>query len=140
MARFADAHCFPRMSVRAHAIFPILIPTLIAQPISAFNAQALASLVTVAGDALNRRLSQILDALQKSAETEKDESVKEALYAAIRAVLGSVHDTDGLHMLMLHLLGLAKDPRPSKRAGGCNLFATFCQVTEEDFSSYHIDW
>jgi hypothetical protein len=65
------------MSVRAHAIFPILIPTLISAPISAFNAQALASLVTVAGTALNRRLSQILDALQKSAENEKDEEVRE---------------------------------------------------------------
>lgn len=131
---------FSSMSVRAHAIFPILIPTLIKLPISAFNAQALASLVTVAGNALNRRLSQILDALQKSAETEKDEETKETLNAATRAVLASVHDTEGLHMLMLHLLGLAKDPRGSKRAGGCNLFASFCEVTEEDFSSYHIDW
>lgn len=128
------------MSVRAHAIFPILIPTLIAQPISAFNAQALAALVTVAGDALNRRLSQILDALQKSAENEKDEETKAALDSAIRAVLASVHDTDGLHMLMLHLLGLAKDPRAAKRTGGCDLFASFCQVTEENFSAYHVDW
>ena len=128
------------MSVRAHAIFPILIPTLIKVPISAFNAQALASLVTVAGNALNRRLSQILDALQKSAESEEDDETKETLNAAVRAVLASVHDTEGLHMLMIHLLGLAKDPRGSKRAGGCNLFASFCEVTEEDFSSYHIDW
>jgi hypothetical protein len=128
------------MSVRAHAIFPILIPTLISAPISAFNAQALASLVTVAGTALNRRLSQILDALQKSAENEKDEEVRAELEKAIRAVLASIHDTDGLHMLMLHLLGLAKDPRSVRRAGGCDLFSNFCQVTEEDFSAYHVDW
>ena len=128
------------MSVRAHAIFPILIPTLIATPISSFNATALGSLVTVAGPSLNRRLAQILDALQKNKEVQEDETVKEDLESAIRSVLGSVSDSEGLHMLMLHLLGLAKDPRSVKRAGGCNLFATFCQVTEEDFSDYHVDW
>lgn len=128
------------MSVRAQAIFPILIPTLLAPPISAFNAQALASLVTVAGSALNRRLAQILDALQRDRESQTDEAVREELETAIKAVLSSVSDTDGLHMLMLHLLGLAKDPRMQMRIGGCELFSTFCQVTDEDFSAYHVDW
>jgi hypothetical protein len=128
------------MSVRAQAIFPILIPTLIASPISAFNAQALGSLVTVAGSALNRRLAQILDALQRDRETQSDDAIRDELDTAIKAVLSSVEDNDGLHMLMLHLLGLARDPRMQKRIGGCELFATFCQVTSEDFSSYHVDW
>lgn len=128
------------MAVRAQAIFPILIPTLIAPPISSFNAKALASLVEVAGSALNRRVAQILDALQKNYEDQQEEEVRVDLDAAIRSVLASISDTEGLHMLMLHLLGLAKDTRTTKRVGGCDLFAIFCQVTDEDFSAYHVDW
>ena len=54
--------------VRASTVFPILIPTLTAIPMSAFNARALASLVTVAGSALSRRLTVILNALVKMRE------------------------------------------------------------------------
>ena len=128
------------MAVRSQAIFPILIPTLLKAPITSFNARSLASLVTVAGSALNRRLAQILDALQSSREEQADEEIQTDLSAAIDAVLASVTDDEGLHMLMLHLLGLAKDPRVRKRIGGCELFASFCQVTEGDFSNYHVDW
>jgi hypothetical protein len=44
-------------------VFPVLIPTLTAIPMSVFNARALASLVTVAGNALSRRLTVILNSL-----------------------------------------------------------------------------
>ncbi|KIK38679.1 hypothetical protein CY34DRAFT_809070, partial [Suillus luteus UH-Slu-Lm8-n1] len=50
------------MSVRASTVFPVLIPTLIATPMTVFNARALASLVTVAGHALSKRLIVILGA------------------------------------------------------------------------------
>ena len=136
----ADYACLNSMSVRAHAIFPILIPTLIASPISAFNAKSLASLVRVAGEALNKRLAQVLDALQRDVDKQPDEAIKTELENAIRSVLESVSDADGLHQLMLHLLGLAKDPRHKQRVNGCKLFAVFCEVTEQDFSAYHIDW
>ena len=128
------------MTVRANSIFPILIPTLLKPPMSAFNAKSLASLVIVAGDALNRRLPQILDALQRELAATTDESTTCAIQEARKAVLASVQDPDGLHMLMLYLLGLAKDANSVKRADGCVLLAIFCSVTEEDFSSYHIDW
>ncbi|KAG9284337.1 hypothetical protein G9A89_007492, partial [Geosiphon pyriformis] len=42
------------MAVRANVVFPVLIPTLITIPITSFNARALASLVSVAGSALNK--------------------------------------------------------------------------------------
>lgn len=136
----AELKSFASMAVRAQAIFPILIPTLIASPISAFHAKALGCLVEVAGTSLNRRLAQILDSLQKNAETQIDSDVKTEIAHTIRAVLASVSDTEGLHMLMLYLLGLARDPRPSKRADGCQLFASFCQISNEDLSAYHVDW
>lgn len=70
-----------------------------------FNARALASLVTVAGNALSKRLTAILGPLVKSLETEQDEEVKDAVDEAVRALLSSISDAEGLNTLMLILLG-----------------------------------
>jgi hypothetical protein len=72
---------------------------------SAFNARALATLVSVAGDALSKRLTVILNALVKTMETETDEDILAAVDEALRAVLGSIEDEEGLNTLMLTLLG-----------------------------------
>lgn len=93
------------MSVRASTVFPVLIPTLIATPITAFNARALASLVTVAGNALSKRLTTILTAFIRAIENEKDEELKSDVNAAARALLGSISDAEGLQTLMLLLAG-----------------------------------
>ena len=70
-----------------------------------FNARALASLVTVAGNALSKRLTVILGALIKVVEEEKDEELLAALDEALRALLASIEDPEGLNTLMLLLLG-----------------------------------
>lgn len=72
---------------------------------TAFNANALASLVTVAGSALSKRLTQLLNGLVASLETEKDEEIVEAVQGALVALLGSIDDMEGLHSLMMLLLG-----------------------------------
>ena len=74
---------------------------------SAFNARALASLVSVAGPALSRRLNVILNGLVKmheGKEIQEDEELKEAIDEAIRALLSSISDAEGLNVLMLVLL------------------------------------
>lgn len=91
--------------VRAGVVFPILIPTLISTPITAFNARALASLVTVAGNALSRRLSVILGALVQAIETEQHRELRDDINEAVRALLASIADAEGLNTLMLLLLG-----------------------------------
>ncbi|KAJ8297218.1 eIF-2-alpha kinase activator gcn1 [Rhodotorula toruloides] len=129
------------MQVRAEKIFPVLIPRLIAQPITAFNARALSALVRVAGSALGRRVTHIVDALQTALEKEQDEETKESLDAALTAVLAAVEDHDsGLGSLQMHMLGLCKHESPTKRITGCNLFARFCRATEADFSDYVVDY
>ena len=129
------------MQVRAEKIFPVLIPRLIASPITAFNARALASLVQVAGSALGRRLTNIVDALQKAQGSEKDETTLEALDDALSSVMSSVVDHDsGLGSLQMHMLSLSKSESPAKRVAGCNLFALFCRANEADFSDYFVDW
>ncbi|CEQ38752.1 SPOSA6832_00193 [Sporobolomyces salmonicolor] len=129
------------MQVRSEKIFPVLIPRLIAKPITAFNARALAALVRVAGSALGRRLTHIVDALQGALETEQDEDTLGELNEALTAVLGSVEDHDsGLGSLQMHMLSLCKHESPAKRITGCNLFARFCQATNADFSDYVVDF
>jgi hypothetical protein len=126
--------------VRANSVFPVLIPTLIVQPITAFNARALGALVRVAGSALNRRLDTILGALVKSLEKEQSEDIKGDIQGAIESLLASVVDSEGVHQLEMLLIGWAKDHNPTRRATGCRTFATLCQVSQADTSEYRVDW
>ena len=91
--------------VRANTVFPVLVPTLIKQPITAFNARALGALARVAGSALNRRLDAILGALVKSIEMESSESKLVELNGAVEAIIASVEDEEGIHQLQMLLLG-----------------------------------
>jgi hypothetical protein len=73
-----------------------------------FNARALASLVTVAGNALSKRITLVLTALVKvieSTDGPTDEELHNAVEEAVRALLCSVSDVEGLNTLMLLLLG-----------------------------------
>ena len=76
---------------------------------TAFNARALASLVTVAGNALSKRLTVVLTALIKVTESptidSEDEELRTAVEEAILALLSSIPDAEGLNSLMLLLLG-----------------------------------
>ncbi len=128
------------MSVRAATVFPTLLPTLTVQPITAFNARALASLVSVAGNALSKRLPSVLLPLVKSQAAEKDEDTLVELANAIRSLLASIEDLEGLHALEMLLLGWAKESSSSRRAEACEILATFCEETELDISNYHVDW
>ncbi|KAI0628364.1 ARM repeat-containing protein [Trametes polyzona] len=131
------------MAVRASTVFPILLPTLTAIPMSAFNARALASLVTVAGNALSRRLNVVLNALVKtyeSKEIEQDEELKTGVDEAIHALMSSICDAEGLNTLMMLLLGWAKHDSVRRRVSACQLLAIFCEDSELDYSLYRVDW
>lgn len=75
---------------------------------TAFNARALASLVTVADTALSKRLTVILNAIVKAMETQDldtEDDLRAAVDEALHALLESVSDAEGLNTLMLLLLG-----------------------------------
>lgn len=129
------------MSVRSEKIFPVLIPRLIAPPITSLNARALASLVKVAGSALGRRITSIVDALFAS-RSQGDEETRTEVDAALSAVLAAVVDHGtGLATLQMHLLGLSKADDSAKRVEGCNLLARFCQANKAaDATDYNVDW
>ncbi|KAL4249154.1 TOG domain-containing protein [Abortiporus biennis] len=131
------------MNVRATTVFPVLIPTLTAIPMTVFNARALATLVTVAGNALSKRLTVILSAVVRmleGQEIKEDDELKEAIDEALHALLESINDPEGLNTLMLVLLGWAKNESVARRVSVCNIFASFCEVSEMDNSLYRVDW
>ncbi|KAI8374572.1 armadillo-type protein [Radiomyces spectabilis] len=128
------------MAVRANVVFPVLIPTLIATPMSAFNARALGSLVTVAGSALNRRLSVILSAIVESRMMETDEEVLEQLSTTTIALMKSIEDEDGLATLISTLQEYARSESWEKRAVACDITASFYSETDLDGSDYVQEW
>lgn len=69
-----------------------------------FNAHALGSLVTMAGNALSRRLTVIVGALVQELETTADTELRDAIAETLETLLGSIVDAEGLNTLMLLLL------------------------------------
>ncbi|KAH8110478.1 ARM repeat-containing protein [Phellopilus nigrolimitatus] len=128
------------MNVRANTVFPVLIPTLVASPMTVFNARALSSLVTVAGNALSKRLTLVLGPLVTFMEGHNDEELDEALDETLKALLGSISDAEGLNTLMLLLLDWAQSGGPVRRESACKLFGIFCEESELDDSLYRVDW
>ncbi|KAI9014595.1 armadillo-type protein [Phycomyces nitens] len=128
------------MAVRANVVFPVLIPTLLAVPITAFNARALGSLVTVAGSALNRRLTTILSALVESRMIEEDEEVLEQLTITTNTLMMSIEDEEGLDTLMTTLQEYVRSEYPEKRACACDITAAFYTESDLDASEYVPVW
>jgi hypothetical protein len=73
---------------------------------SLFNARALATLVAVAGSALSRRVTIILETLVKEEErlSDDEEELQDAITEAETAVLASIQDPEGLNTVMMLLL------------------------------------
>ncbi|CAO1627100.1 unnamed protein product [Sympodiomycopsis kandeliae] len=135
------------MRTRADVVFPASLPTLLVQPISAFNARALGDLVGVAGKAINKKLATILGALSTASDAEEDEDTLQAIQDSIDSVLGAVNNYEALHQLMMILLGWAGDAEKDRRriVHACNFFATFAgNVAEKGggraLEDYNADW
>jgi len=124
---------------RSNIILPNLLPTLLASPISAFNARALASLASVAGQAMTRRLSNILNSLLDNIISCKESERLDALDAAFDAVLLSIDEFDGLNTAMSVMLGLVKHDDHRKRTSADLHLANFFTKTDLDYSRYYTD-
>lgn len=128
------------MAVRANTVFPKVLKDLTKQPISAFNARAMGSLIRVSGSALNRRVDEILSALVQTLEGSPDEETKDALDEALEALCETLEDLDGVNAFEMKLLEWAKDNNPQRRATACTIFGMFCQLSEADTEDYNVNW
>jgi hypothetical protein len=126
-------------TTRSNIILPNLIPTLIAPPISAFNAKALASLSRVAGAAMNRRLPNIINSLMDNINSCTDDELREDLENSFDTVILSIDEYDGLNTVMNVLLQLMKHDDHRKRAATAKHLAKFFASAEVDYSRYNQD-
>jgi hypothetical protein len=126
-------------TTRSNIILPNLIPTLTTSPISSFNAKALASLSTVAGSAMTRRLPSILNSLMDNIITSEDEELRADLEASFDTVILSIDEFDGLNTAMSVLLALVKHDDHRRRAATDFHLAKFFSVATVDYSRYNQD-
>lgn len=126
-------------TTRSNIILPNLIPTLIAPPISAFNAKALASLSKVAGAAMNRRLPGIINSLMDNIINATDDELREDLDKSFDTVILSIDEYDGLNTTMNVLLQLMKHEDHRKRASTGRHLANFFAQADVDYSRYNQD-
>ncbi|MDA4132209.1 MAG: HEAT repeat domain-containing protein, partial [Thaumarchaeota archaeon] len=126
-------------TTRSNIILPTLIPTLIAPPVSAFNAKALASLCKVAGPAMNRRLPNIVNSMMDSIISCEQEELLEDLNSSFDIVLLSIDEYDGLNMVMNVLLQLIRSEDHRKRTATGHHLANFFANADVDHSRYNQD-
>ncbi|KAI5284173.1 translational activator of GCN4, partial [Ascosphaera acerosa] len=126
-------------TTRANIILPILIPTLLTKPITAFNANALASLAEVAGPAMYRRLPTILNSLLDSILATQDETEKEDVASAFDSILASIDDFDGLSTIMSVMFAALKHDDEHRRALSASRLAVFFGNASVSYSRYYPD-
>ncbi|KAL2911529.1 translational activator of GCN4 [Polyrhizophydium stewartii] len=122
------------MAVRSNVVFPVLIPTLITRPITQFNAQALGSLISVAGLALNRRLATILPALMDALH-QNDDAVP-AVRETLGVLLSSIQGDDGVHQAIGIMTEAVRDGSTADKESGCEAFGLFFEGASESFEPY----
>ena len=78
------------MALRSKNIFPVLLPTFLARPISSINANSLKSLIEVSGSALNPRLDTIIHVLvaEVNLNTEAGVDIMDTLLAIMKNTNG----------------------------------------------------
>ncbi|RLV88989.1 eIF-2-alpha kinase activator GCN1 [Spathaspora sp. JA1] len=126
------------MATKADVIFPILLPTLLAPPMDAFKASAISSLAAVAGSALYRRLSLIINTLVNAvidSKTESEETQQE-ITNAFDKILLAIDEDEGVHPLMQQLMALVKHEDSRKRAAIFERLGNFFTHTSLDYSAY----
>ena len=124
---------------RANVILPNLVPTLLTNPVTAFNAKALASLARVGGSSMTRRLPIILNTLADNEIAAKSPELLQDLEGAFDAVLQSVDDGQGLNTAMSVMLAMIKHEDHRKRTVAAKHLANFFGATDVDYSRYNQD-
>lgn len=124
---------------RSNIILPNLIPTLVASPISAFNAKAIASLAQVSSSGMIRKLPTILNALMDNIIVCTDDELRTDLESSFDSILLSVDEFDGLNTTMSVIMGLMKHDDHQRRSLVDTRLSKFFIASEIDFSRYHPD-
>ncbi|KAI3404325.2 GCN1 [Candida oxycetoniae] len=115
------------MATKSDIIFPITLPALLKDPV---NYSALASLSSVAGSALYKKLSLIINTMIDGIMLGEEDLTKE-----FNQVLLSVED-DGAHMLMQQIISLMKNEDPKRREVIFTQLSSYFEEATLDYSMY----
>lgn len=128
------------LSRRGTSVLPLLLSSLLVEPITSFNARALTSLISVAGPAVHRKMSSILEALMRG--LDQDPIIVADIEDSLRALVTTVDDEDGVHSIMLFLLENVKQHCPAVRQrASCSMLASLCDNNDDaDATAYIDDW
>lgn len=127
------------MATKSEVIFPILIPSLLAPPIDSFKANALGSLAEVAGSALYKRTSTIINSVVNYLIQTNNEELKASLNGTLDKIFLSISDYEGLHPLLQQIMALLKHDDSAKRLVILKRLPNFFENTNLDYSIYTPD-
>ena len=125
------------MMVRAQAILPVLLPSLLVRPMTGFNLRALDSLVRVSGQALTRRLPLLLNTI---ADAEANDEAEEAGSTFEAILLAAPNTAESVGNVMNTLLDLSIEKSHKKRAATFKHLAVFFGGSKLDYAGYISDW
>lgn len=127
------------MSVRANVVFPVLIPSLVAAPISAFNAQALGALVSVSKGAISKRMTMVLSGLMESLSQPDPEAIN-AVRETITILINTIEDPENMQELTTIVNDYIKRDKVEYKIAACNVFELLCLHSDVDITRYITEW
>jgi hypothetical protein len=123
------------VTYKGNVILALLMPSLLVKRMSAFQAHALSSLISVGGPAVTKYVSQILSTLMDNLQDEKNTAFAEIKDAAV-ALVHSINDEEGVVEFINELIKSTKHSSSRVRLVAIELLRELCDHSEADFSVY----
>ncbi|CAF2053347.1 unnamed protein product [Rotaria magnacalcarata] len=112
------------MQLKSRVVLPYLVPHLIQPPV---DIKALASLTLVAGDALARHLSRIIQAVITHIADEKDPQAKQQHLFYAEQLLAAINDPDGVQLVIRESQDFSRSQKVNIRLVTITLLSSFCK-------------
>ncbi|CAF3563233.1 unnamed protein product [Rotaria sp. Silwood1] len=121
------------MQLKSRVVLPYLVPHLIQSPV---DIKALASLTLVAGDALARHLSRIIQAVITHIAEEKDPQAKQQHMYYAEQLLAAISDPDGIQVVIREIQDFSRSSKVNIRLVTINLLLSFCKQSKGTYQEY----
>lgn len=122
------------MQDSSHIVFPTILPTLLQVPLTSLHASALATLITVAEDALSRRVGAILPVLISQYQIQGTEEI----HQCFEALFTHIND-EGIHFIMRIFNEQMSGGADTKNVI-LECVSILCKLNHEDLNEYQGYW
>ncbi|KYQ88256.1 HEAT repeat-containing protein [Tieghemostelium lacteum] len=126
--------------VKSSVVLPVLVPKLLAKPISSSNVKALASLAGDAGEGLYNHLTTIIPTMiQSFTDNTQDQTCCKDIKESAIQICKSVKSEEGLEILIPLLMEQTEVRLPNIRLGACELIGEFASSNTTTGFEDHIE-